>query len=242
MINRYHVLLFLGLAAVSLMAVGAVNADLITIPDYSFETPDLSTGTPYTTDPTGADLAPWNGAAVSIYNVPAYVLLGYGGNVTNPDGFQVGYIANQVAQRPYLYQTLANTYQAGMGYELTVGACFHEEASMGGELLSLQLGYWSGTPDGNAGPTIVAERQIAASELVSNTLIDFTAQVNVGALPGDAVGQPIVVYIARATGGAVGARWSVDNVRLSEVPEPGTIVSLVSGLMGLAFCAWRKRK
>ena len=41
MINRYHVLLFLGLAAVSLMAAGTVNADIITIPDNSFEAPDL---------------------------------------------------------------------------------------------------------------------------------------------------------------------------------------------------------
>jgi hypothetical protein len=151
-------------------------------------------------------------------------------------------MANGVPQRPYFYQTLTNTYQAGMGYELTMGACFHEEASTGGELLSLQLGYWSGTPDGIAGPTIVAERQITASELVSNTLIDFTAQVNVGALPGDAIGQPIVVYIARATGGAVGARWSIDNVRLAEVPEPGTVVILISGLFGVVALAWSKRK
>jgi len=39
-------------------------------------------------------------------------------------------------------------------------------------------------------------------------------------LPGDAVGAP-----------AAGA-----------VPEPGTLVLLVTGLLGLLACAWRKRK
>jgi hypothetical protein len=234
MINRYHIVLFLGLAAVSLMAVGTVSADIITIPDNSFETPDLSsTPLPYTSDPTGADLFPWTGAGVAIYNVAGYAIPYGEGNVTNPDGAQCGYIGNQIpGMRPNLYQTLTDTYAAGSKYILTVRAALYQGGAVGidpNQLLSVQLGYWLGAPNGEAGPTIVAERQLALSDLLEGTLQEFT--VNAGAISGDAVGKNIVVYFARAAGAPSGRQYSLDNVRLEVVPEPATLTLLAFGLL-----------
>jgi hypothetical protein len=243
--NHYRILLFVGLAAVTLLAAGNVGAGVITIPDNSFETPDLSsTLLPYTSDPTGADLAPWSGAGAAIYNVAAYAIPYGEGNVTNPDGAQCGYIGNQIPDmRPYLYQTLTDTFIAGNEYTLTVGAALYQGGAIGidpNQLLSLQLGYWPSAPDGNAGPTIVVERQLALSDLIEGTLTDF--DVNTAAISGDAVGKKIVVYFARAADAPSGRQYSLDNVRLTEVPEPGMIALLATGLLGFLACAWRKRK
>jgi hypothetical protein len=243
--NYHRVLLFLGVLAVSLLATGAVNAGTITIPDYSFETPDLSVGTPYTSAPDGSDMAPWSGAGAAIYNVAGY----YGpfgeGNVTNPLGAQCGYIGNQLSMRPNLYQALTDTFKAGSEYHLTVGATLYQGGGVGinpNQVLSLQLGYWSGAPDGQTGPTIVAERQLVLGDLLEGTLTDFT--LNTTAISGDAVDKNIVIYFARAAGAPTGRQYSLDNVRLTETstPEPGTLVLLATGLMGLVAYAWRKRK
>jgi hypothetical protein len=243
MITHSRVLLILGFLAVSFAAVG-VQAGVIAIPDASFETPDLSASPlPYTSDPTGADMLPWNGAAAAIYNVAAYAIPYGEGNVTNPLGAQCGYLGNQVPQRPYLYQTLTDTFKAGSEYTLTVGAALYQGGAVAidpNQSMCIQLGYWTGTPDGSVGPTIVAEKQIALGELLEGTLQDF--QVSTGAISGDAVGQPIVVYMARTAGAPIGRQYSLDDVRLVEVPEPGTIALLSCGLIGLAAFAWRKRK
>jgi hypothetical protein len=242
MITHSRVLLILGFFAVSFAAVG-VQAGVIAIPDASFETPDLSaTPLPYTSDPTGADLAPWSGAAAAIYNVAAYAIPYGEGNVTNPLGAQCGYLGNQVPQRPYLYQTLADTYKAGSIYTLTVGAALYQGGAVAidpNQSMCIQLGYWTGTPDGGVGPTIVAERQIALGELLEGTLQDF--DVTTSAISGDAVGQPIVVYMARTAGAPIGRQYILDDVHLVEVPEPGTIALLSFGLIGLVAFAWRKR-
>jgi hypothetical protein len=63
-----------------------------------------------------------------------------------------------------------------------------------------------------------------------------------------------ISYTAPSSGAALGKTLQVmvggeacvglDNVRLSDstVPEPGTIVLLGTGLLGLLAYAWRKRK
>jgi hypothetical protein len=48
--------------------------------------------------------------------------------------------------------------------------------------------------------------------------------------------------MARTAGAPIGRQYSLDDVRLVEVPEPGTIALLSCGLIGLAAFAWRKRK
>jgi hypothetical protein len=238
MINRVCVLLFFGLTAASLAAGGAQAAS-IAVGNASFESPALSDAAPYTT--TAAELLPWVACWAAEYKAaPYYAMFGEGG-VTPSDGVNVGYLnASSAEWRPYVYQTLDTTYQAGLSYTLTVAASMYQNPANAGQYLSIQLGYWAGDPDGQAGPTILAERQIGGSELTTWTMHDFSAST--GAVSGDAVGKPIVVYLGRALGSVTGPQWSVDNVRMSSVPEPGTIVLLASGLIGLLVHAWRRRK
>jgi hypothetical protein len=236
--SRYRILLFLVLMACSLVMVGVVDAVVIPIPNASFETPALSDAVPYTS--TAAELLPWVGQWAAYYKASPYYAAFGEGQVTNPDSFNVGYLNPTGSFRPFLYQTLTDLFQEGNDYTLTVAAEMYNTAGNEGQLLSIQLGYWTGDPDGNVGPTIVAERKIASSELMSATMIDFSTSS--GAVSGDAVGKPIVVFIGRASDSTTGPQWSVDNVRLTAVPEPGAIALLACGLFSLMTYACRKQK
>jgi hypothetical protein len=244
MITRYCKLLIVGILAVSLAAAGVAQAGIITIPDSGFESPVAlpENGYPYYCTTDAPSLLPWAGGGASIYDVAGYYGAYAEGNVTNPTGTQCGYLGNQLGMRPYLFQTLADTFKAGSEYTLTVGAALYQGGGAAidpNQSMCIQLGYWTGAPDGSAGPTIVAERQIALGELLEGTLQDFS--IGTGAISGDAVGQPIVVYMARTAGAPIGRQYSLDEVRLVEVPEPGTIALLSCGLIGLAAFVWRKR-
>jgi hypothetical protein len=243
MITGYRSLLILGFLAVSLMTVGVVNADVITIPDSGFETPVINlTDFPIGCTTDAPSLLPWVGQAASIYNPAIYSGLYFEGNITPDEGIQVGYFGLQIASRAYLYQTLPETYAAGAEYSLTAALAQYDAkyALDPGESVTVRLGYWADIADGNVGPTIVAERVVTAAEVTAGTWAHFTA--NTGPLSGDAVGKQIVVYLAKGDGSTTGAQMIIDNVQLTSVPEPGTVALLLSGLIGLVACAWRKRK
>jgi hypothetical protein len=70
----------------------------------------------------------------------------------------------------------------------------------------------------------------------------MTAMVLNTALNPEYVGQTVAVEFAKRSG----TQSFIDNVSLvattNAVPEPGTIVLLITGMLGLVCYAWRKRK
>jgi hypothetical protein len=242
MITHSRALLILGFLAVSFAAVGG-QAGVIAIPNSGFESPVINlVDYPVGCTIDAPSLLPWVGQAGSIYNPTIYSGLYGEGFITPDEGSQVGYFGLQVpATRAYYYQTLPETYAAGVEYSLTAALAQYDAmyALDPGESVTVRLGYWADTPDGDVGPTTVAERVVTAAEVAAGTWAHFTA--NTGPVSGDAVGKQIVVYLAEGEGSTTGGQMVIDNVQLTSVPEPGTIALLSCGLIGLAAFAWRKR-
>jgi hypothetical protein len=143
--------------------------------------------------------------------------------------------------KPFWYQDLASTFEAGKEYTLSMDAAMARGAAVEGQILEMRLGYWPETPDTTAGPTIIAQKNIAYDQITESW---GSYAISSSAVTGDAVGKNIVVYITQGAPLVPSTQqYYVDNVQLSAiaVPEPGTIAILASGILGLAAFVWRKK-
>jgi hypothetical protein len=248
--NARKCILVFGMTAILSMAVGLVHAESIPIVDPSFEN-FVITNPPYQYGQVyeAADfhlLLPWvvwQGALTNPAILDAALPgNGYGIDMLPGFGSQVAYLFcgdPNPANKGYWYQNLGTNFEAGKDYTLSIAGAMVETAANPGQTLEMRLGYWDGQ-SAAAGPTIVAEKLIGSDELTSSWN-DFS--ISSGAVLGDAVGKPIVVYLSQGDNPYVtGPQYYIDNVRLSAVPEPSTFILLTSGLIGLLAYAWRKRK
>jgi hypothetical protein len=247
--NRFNVLLFMGLMCVVATA-GAANAETIAIGNADFESPAIA-NPPYIYGQIYDQaefylMAPWVLWQSALTN-PAMLDAALPGNGFGIDmtghGAQIGYLFcgdPNASNKPYWYQNLSATFEAGKEYTLSMDAAMVETAANPGQTLELRLGYWPETPDPVAGPTVIAQKHIAYDEITSSW---GNYSIASAAVSGDAVGKNIVVYIAQGDNPYVtGPQYYIDNAQLTAVPEPGTVILLTSGLLGLAVCVWRKRK
>lgn len=140
-----------------------------------------------------------------------------------------------------IYQELSSTYAAAQDYHLTVGL-----VGLGGNMpegvpFSLQLYYL------NAGSKVIIDTQtvLHTPTLFPDhvTVRDFTLDVTAAEVQAaGAVGKQIgIQFIVNSTFGVdpQGGYWDVDNVRLTETPEPGSALLMVLG--GVALLARRQR-
>jgi len=181
----------------------------------------------------------WDQTAGVFANTP----VGQANHIDNMDGNQGAYMLafSQVA----LFQDYNSTdwnhpspthdfnaiFLVGMSYKLTVGVI----GGGGGmpEGTSMQLGLYY--RDGAGNMVTVAATPIIHSlaTFPTNThFVDF--EVNVATVQaGDAwAGQNIGIQLQSVLGTGQGY-WDVDNVRLSSVPEPSSLVLLALGLGGM---------
>lgn len=235
------------------VAVGPVSGQTpIPIPVADIESPDY-TEPPYDYGQIykaedWPDMLPWNvrqGALTDVARLSDFLPL-YNVNMTG-HGDQVAYLYcgdADAGNRPYWYQDLSTTFVAGNKYTLNLQALVTSAGANSyatvGQTLEMTLGYWGENAIAGDGPTIIAQRLIGSTE-ISNSWADYS--LTTGAVSGDAVGKPIVVYISQGNNPYVtGMPYYFDNVSLTTIPEPGTLVLLASGLVGLLAYAWRKRK
>jgi hypothetical protein len=230
--------------------VGALQAQPITVPNYSFESPTAPTTYPY----VNTTIDSWQKIAEPAYYEPAFGSYGITWDQTagvfydtnpyaNKDGSQLAYIL--AAPQVTLYQNLSATFQAGESYNMTVGV-FGQSSLVAGATLELSLYYLA-----NGNEVTVGSTTINYSAGVFNVnatplnLVDFTASTGPIAPGNAAVGQNIGIQIESTVplGPAANlGNWDIDNVRLNaSVPEPATMSLLALGVGGWFLSRARRR-
>jgi len=224
--SRHWLAAALGLA-VLLAGPGALRAGNLYVPNYSFESPDIGTNSPYAAPvldfweessqpgwyvPADYGGSPWADLAGTFYNVPFP-----GEFIGNCDGVQAAFLfaLPQVA----IFQDLAATFNAGKAYTLTVGLVGGGGDMAEGSTLQLSLYY----RDASNNMVTVAATTVTntAENFPTNThLVDFEVQVP-GVIATDAwAGRTMGIQLLATPDfndpGQWGGYWDADNVRLVE--------------------------
>lgn len=239
------------LAGLACLAVGVitVQAQPITVPNFSFESQTAPSSPPYVNifvdswekapEPAYYDSVigtpfgiPWVGTAgVFLDNNP------YG----NIDGNQAGYLL--AFPEVTLFQDYNSspthdfdaTFEVGQSYNLTLGV-FGKSTLAPGSTLELSL-YYRDDQDAMiaVGATTVTYSAEGFPDTPPLNLVDY--QVNIPSVQvSDAwAGKNIGIQLESTTPLqlATGGNWDFDNVRLTAVPEPTTISLLALGLGSL---------
>jgi hypothetical protein len=247
MMWRNRCLMLLACAA-ALTTPLLANATTIPLMNPSFEDGDfsyawgiqLSDGNlqqipSWTYMPNGGNGTNW---AVAVPNVNPYVL-----PMSNPDGTHWTTVPMYNGGGA-LYQDVASSilFEAGKTYTFTASLAGRSDApANSGDYILARLFYRPVAGDISQSGS-AADMWITYGQLLNNTFSDFS--VSVTPQPGDpCVGKTMgVVFYDGCWNGYDASYFGVDNVRLSVVPEPSSIVLAISAIAGLAAYAWRKRK
>ena len=138
-----------------------------------------------------------------------------------PDGSQVGFSNGQT-----IAQTLGTNYATGSLYSLTVAFGNRLDGPYIPTGVTMQL--FAATTG-----SIVATQAIDVNSITRGTFKDFTLSYTAdGSSDGKAIG---ILFTS------TGQQLDIDNVRLNNVPEPGTLILLGSALAGIGMARRRKQ-
>ena len=242
---------------VSALMVGvSLRAQSITVPNGSFEL-QSAVGFPQGANP---DVAAWQKIAEPGFYTPAFGGFGIPWSSTagvfvdsNPYGNRVGTQAGYILAVPQvtLFQDYDSspthefdgTFEVGNAYNLTIGV-FGKTSITPGSTLEVSL-YYRDNLDTRVkvGSTVVTYSAAAFPITPNLNLIDF--EVNVPTVQGgDAwAGEKIGIQIESTIPIELTSfgNWDFDNVRLTAVPEPATLVLVGLGVGGLVLARSRRR-
>lgn len=223
-------------------------AQPISVPNFSFESPTAPNTYPYVNtsiddwqknpEPDywpaveSAYGIPWDGTAGVFLDVNPYA---------NHDGSQVGYILSFPGVALYQdYSTTPSfnaTYNVGRSYDLTVGV-FGKPSVAPGSTLELNLYYRDSLNNmvtiGSSTITYDPNVFVIPTNGPLN-LIDFTVSVPIVQASDAWAGQHIGIELLSTTpiAQSSGGNWDIDNVRLTETPEPSMAALLGLGAAGM---------
>ena len=208
-------------AALGGMLLGtSVWAVPIAVTNHSFEAPDVSSG-----GNTWSDVnLNWGDDAGASGDEFTEMIAGFAADGLQHTGVQA---------MSSLMQDLGDTYAARTRYTLSVGVGNRANFTSAGNQTIVRL---ADATDGS----ILAESIFDASLIPVGAFEDRSLSYITGAA-GGSIGNAIRIELA--VGDAAFGRAHFDNVRLDAtvIPEPGAIVLLGLGLLGVAARTWRRR-
>ena len=235
----------------STMAIGAcavapyaIAATTVTVPNGSFETPNVTGIAPYFAQHTESGtpiLGIW--VRYGTGNFGAVVEGGrYGVSPTGLDGTQFGDQTTRAGTgvfqdiAPYDGTGLADQYwQADMIYSFTAGVFTRSDnAALATDRMDIKL--FSRTAI-NAGADVHGLVTVLGSGVTTGSLTDFSMSVTTSASD-TFIGQPIGIWFDSVSG--VSRDWGYDNIRLSFAPVPEAS-TLMSCILGATFLLRRRR-
>ena len=210
-----------GLAALVLLGLASMTTDAatITVPNASFESPNVTGISPfYQQFPTAFSIGDW----VRYTSFHAVVEGGrYGLSPTGLAGTQFGDVTGGTGggvyqdTAPYDGSGSADLYwQAGRTYTLTVGAFLRSDNAPGpGRKVEVRL-FYRPAQGGSANVLSTRTLTVGTDALSGNALTDYTVTWTVAAGAPE-VGQPIGIWFTAVAGGS-GATgdWGFDDLRL----------------------------
>jgi hypothetical protein len=229
-----------GVVAIALSAA-AVQATVISVPDYSFQTADVS-GSPYyqlfpAISPNGTPS--YDAWGIESGGASAGVVLNgqYGRNITNMTGSQCGWM--DTAEHWTFMDLSGAAYEVNKSYTLKVGLASTSGTYAPDRSLDVTLCYRTDGGSASAGATNVSYSSLSET-LFSDCVVSIPAVQSTDAW----ANQPIVIVFHSLSSGSGNGTWNFDNVRLESTitPEPSASIMVLLSLISMMAYAWRKRR
>ncbi len=227
---------------------GPAGAGMINIPNASFESPTVPNVSPYAT----SEISDWQKAPVPSWWSAAgysaqqwYEAAGTFLNVAVPPNVPIDNVDQAQAAFLFatpgveLFQDLQAAFEVGQSYHLTVGVV---GGGMGMKLgVPLEMGLYYRDDSGNrvsVGSTTVTNTNATGKLLhLTDYQLDIPEVSSGDPWAGRNIGLQIISTVAMQDAGGY---WDLDNVRLTAVPEPGSLALAVFGI-GLLMRRQRRR-